>query len=115
MAVPPEPSVEVPAMDGPRCRRARAIVNPWAGRFTRIQPNLRRDATPYGTPASQSEASIELVCQPMEQRLHRAGIFTVAQLWRSFSPASSALSDDPDHGGCRKGTRPASYRRLRCN
>jgi predicted flap endonuclease-1-like 5' DNA nuclease len=26
----------------------------------------------------------------MEQRLHRAGIFTVAQLWRSFSPASSA-------------------------
>src|SRR5207244_11320591 len=56
MAVPPEPSVEVPAMDGPRCCRARAIVNPWAGRFTRIQPNLRRDATPYGTPASQFEA-----------------------------------------------------------
>jgi DNA polymerase IV len=26
----------------------------------------------------------------MEQRLHRAGIFIVAQLWRSFSPASSA-------------------------
>jgi DNA polymerase-4 len=27
----------------------------------------------------------------MEQRLHRAGIFIVAQLWRSFSLASSAL------------------------
>jgi hypothetical protein len=43
-------------MNGPRCRRAHAIVNPWAGRFTRIQPNLRRDATPYGTSASRFEA-----------------------------------------------------------